>query len=205
MTRERPSSDRTLLILDLDETLIHASTTELHRPADLMLFGYHIYRRPHLAEFLTTVQSHFDLAVWSSASDDYVRAVVDQIFVDPSGLKFVWGRSRATLRAWFQDGVQYVNPDDHHHYLKPLSKVRRAGWRLDRVLIVDDTPAKSVRNYGNAIYPTPYTGEDEDAELQLLTRYLLTIKDEANVRKLEKRGWRSHPFHKETGNNPSGT
>jgi len=35
-----------LLILDLDETLVHASERELERSADFRLVGYHVYLRP---------------------------------------------------------------------------------------------------------------------------------------------------------------
>ncbi|BCA59088.1 hypothetical protein HMP06_1857 [Sphingomonas sp. HMP6] len=61
---------------------------------------------------------------------------------------------------------------------------------MERVLIVDDTPEKCVQNFGNAIYPKPFEGSLEDNELRLLTAYLKTLKDEANVRRLEKRRWR---------------
>lgn len=191
MERKPRSIDRTLLILDLDETLIYASEVALDRPSDFEVFGYHVYRRPFLAEFLEEVQRDFDLAVWSSASDPYVAAVVDRIFPDPSKLHFVWGRSRATLRRASTDGSGYMlDPWDHLHYLKPLTKVRRVGWRLERVLIVDDTPEKCARNYGNAIYPRPFEGSLNDTELKLLGAYLLSISGEPNVRRIEKRRWR---------------
>ena len=191
-TRRRHSTDRTLLVLDLDETLIYATETPLDRPADFEVYGYHVYRRPLLDDFLAECGRNFDLAVWSSASDMYVQGVVAHIFPDPSELKFVWGRSRATLRRSISvgDDPVFYDPWDHMHYLKPLAKVRRAGWSLDRVLIVDDTPEKCVRNYGNAIYPRPYDGSLEDEELKLLGAYLATLKDEPNVRRIEKRRWR---------------
>jgi carboxy-terminal domain RNA polymerase II polypeptide A small phosphatase len=190
--RHRLSTDRILLILDLDETLIYATETPLDRPADFEVYDYHVYRRPFLDEFLAECANHFDIAVWSSASDLYVQAVVKRIFPDPSKLRFVWARSRATLRRSISVGEDpmFYDPWDHRHYLKPLAKVRRAGWSLDRVLIVDDTPEKCVRNYGNAIYPRPYGGSLEDGELKLLGAYLATLKDEANVRRIEKRRWR---------------
>ena len=50
------------------------------------------------------------------------------------------------------------DPWDHRRYLKPLKKVKRMGWRLERMLIVDDTPEKCLRNYGNAIHPLPFEG-----------------------------------------------
>jgi RNA polymerase II subunit A small phosphatase-like protein len=181
--------DRILLILDLDETLIHAGEAPLDRAPDFTAYGYHVYRRPGLAEFLAACARHFELAIWSSASDAYVEAVVAEIFPDPSALRFVWGRSRATLR-WTSNESHMLDPWDHQHYLKPLAKVKRAGWRLERVLIVDDTPAKCVRNYGNAVYVRPYEGEPEDIELRLLAGYLEGLKGVANVRTIEKRRWR---------------
>jgi RNA polymerase II subunit A small phosphatase-like protein len=83
-----------------------------------------------------------------------------------------------------------LDPWDHQHYLKPLAKVKRAGWRLERVLIVDDTPAKCIRNYGNAVYARPYEGARDDIELRLLARYLAGLNDVAKLRTIEKRRWR---------------
>ena len=188
---DAPPHDRILLVLDLDETLIRATEVPLGRAADFAVYGYHVYRRPFLAEFLAACARHFELAVWSSASDAYVEAVVERIFPDPSALHFVWGRSRATLRRSIGDVDGYMlDPWDHQHYLKPLAKVKRAGWRLERVLIVDDTPAKCIRNYGNAVYARPWQGERDDVELKLLADYLAGLKDVANVRAIEKRRWR---------------
>jgi len=63
--------DRTL-VLDLDETLIYATETPPERMPDFCLYGYYVYRRPYLTDFLARARSEFDMAVWSSASDDYV-------------------------------------------------------------------------------------------------------------------------------------
>ena len=190
--RRDPPSDRILLILDLDETLIHARTAPLDRPADFELFGYHIYLRPHLAEFLDRCARHYELAVWSSASDDYVAAVVERIVPENPALHFAWGRSRATLRRLIgPDEADFFVGPDHLHYLKPLTKVARRGWPLERILIVDDTPAKCRRNYGNAIYVQPFEGDPDDVELKLLAAYLEELKDCGNVRRIEKRGWRA--------------
>lgn len=181
-----------LLILDIDETLLHASTKPLNRPADFELFRYHVYLRPHLTEFLLGCSQHFRLAVWSSASDDYVAEIVRRIIPDSVALEFAWGRSRCTYcfnnAAFEQAG--YVDSQSHYNYVKVLKKLRRRGYPLDRVLIVDDTPAKCQRNYGNAIYPTEYLGIPEDGELLQLLQYLIQIKDVPNVRAVEKRHWR---------------
>ncbi len=188
------NEDKTLVILDLDETLIFASMTELNRKADAMVFSYHIYKRPHLEEFLEAVKDDFLLAVWSSASDDYVEEVVKQIIPAHTSLEFVWGRSRCTYKRNItinEYGYYDDTPSNHYHYTKPLKKIKRKKYTLERVLIVDDTPHKSQNNFGNAIYPKEFKGETNDNELQQLAKYLYLLKDIPNVRRLEKRNWRS--------------
>lgn len=68
--------------------------------------------------------------------------------------------------------------------------MKRLGYNLERVLFIDDTPNKMVRNFGNAIYVTPWEGDPQDTELANLLSYLQSIGHEPNYRKLEKRGWR---------------
>lgn len=85
----------------------------------------------------------------------------------------------------------FVDPGSHYNYVKKLHKLKRKGYRLERILIVDDTPAKCVHNYGNAIYVREYNGEEDDKELPALSRYLATLEDAADVRTIEKRHWRS--------------
>lgn len=58
------------------------------------------------------------------------------------------------------------------------------------MLLVDDTPFKAQQNYGNAIYIAEYLGQSHDAELPLLLRYLLSLRDAPTVRPIEKRDWR---------------
>jgi RNA polymerase II subunit A small phosphatase-like protein len=170
-----------LLILDLDETLVFAAEEPLGRGHDFTVGPYVVYRRPRLGEFLASCSACFRLAVWSTAGDDYVRAVVGRIM--PSGVEpaFVWGRSRCVRRF---DPERFE--DD---FVKDLGKVRRLGYRLERVLIADDTPRKVRRHYGNAVYVPPFLGDPRDEVLPRLARYLASLRDVANVRALEKRGW----------------
>lgn len=185
---------KTLLILDLDETLVHACQEKLAYEADFALFDYHVYIRPHLSHFLEQIRDSFTVAVWSSASDDYVVQVVKHIFPEDFELAFVWGRSRCTYKGNIQiDEYGYYSDDymNHYFYIKRLQKLKRKGYQMERILIVDDTPRKSRQNYGNAIYPSEYNGDPTDDELIFLSKYLLTLKDEINVRTIEKRGWRN--------------
>lgn len=59
-----------LLILDLDETLIHATAEKLSIQEDFLFDKYFVYKRPHLDWFLSEISKHFKVGIWSSASDE---------------------------------------------------------------------------------------------------------------------------------------
>ena len=186
-------TEKILLILDLDETLIYASKQMLHREPDFTIFNYHVYKRPFLDAFLLELSNHFNLAIWSSASDDYVTEIIKNIKPESIEFQFVWGRSKATTRSILlsdEDYYRYQHQPSHYYYVKNLKKVKKQGFTIEKMLIVDDTPQKAKNNYGNAIYPKEYVGEIDDNELELLLDYLLTLKDVENVRNIEKRNWR---------------
>lgn len=177
------SQQRPLLILDVDETLIFGAEQELDRPPDFRVGQFHIYKRPQVDEFLAKCGEWYDLAIWSSATADYVGAIANRIRPAQLEWRFVWGRERCVSRRNFES----FEVD----YIKDLKKVNRLGFDLDRTLFVDDTAVKLSRNFGNAIYIASFVGAMDDAELPLLARYLESIRGIANYRRLEKRGWRS--------------
>lgn len=175
-------TNRKLLILDLDETLIHASDDPLPVGESFRLGPYHACERPHVREFLRLVGERFRLAVWSSAGSAYVALVVERLFGGAEGLDFVWSRERCTQR---------FCPETYGYYWrKNLKKVKRLGYDLSQVIAVDDTPRKWEQSYGNLVTVRAFTGAVEDEELPLLARYLETLAGVEDVRRVEKRGWR---------------
>lgn len=177
------TSDNILLILDLDETLLHATETPLEIPYSFTYADYFIYKRPYLEEFLKMISVDFDIAIWSSADDRYVEEIVAKMKPSTVDFTFVWGRSRCTTRRDYRL--------DTYVHEKRLKKVKKQGYAIERMLIVDDSPEKTRDNFGNAIYINPFEGNQDDQELQLLSTYLRSLKDLPNVRSLEKRGWRN--------------
>lgn len=184
--------DKLLVILDLDETLIHATDTPYDDQWHFEVFGYKVYRRPHLTEFIDGLRDRFHVAVWSSASDDYVDKVVAEIFPSGYPLEFVWGRSRCTHKPDYEKAEQmgFFDPS-HYDYIKKLEKVfEKFPFRKERVVIVDDTPRKAMYNFGNAICPCEFTGGADDDELKHLLEYLCRLEHVENVRSVEKRNWK---------------
>lgn len=177
-------SNRPLLILDLDETLIYATKTGLDRDADFQVGPYRVYRRPGLGQFLAEVSAHYELAVWTSSSPNYAAAVRSAIFSDALPLAFCWASDRCTYRRDL-DTDSWVQA-------KKLVKLKRLGYRLERILVVDDSPEKHRGNYGNLVRVKPFEGDSDDGELLQLLPYLRVLHAEPDFRRIEKRFWRQH-------------
>lgn len=176
--------NKALLILDLDETLVYSCDRRLDTDPDFTACGYCVYRRPSLSDFLQFCFEHFRVAVWTSSSEDYARRIVASIFAEHDTLEFMWAAQRCTPRPDPIRGSIVM--------IKDLKKVRRKGYDLSRVLMIDDSPEKLKRSYGNHLWIRPFEGDPGDGELLRLTRYLLWLKDQSNFRNIDKRDWRNH-------------
>jgi len=173
-----------LLILDLDETLIHASSSA---PAGhFQVAEYRVLERPHARRFLQFAFHHFtEVAVWTAASRGYAEVVLRHLLGDDfaSRLAFVWCYERCRRGMDFDTGSWSTE--------KPLRKVRRRGYDLAKVLFVEDTPGNLRRNYGNLVPVRPFVGDPADDDLLVLESFLLEIGPLDDVRRHEKRNWRS--------------
>ena len=178
-----PNSERKLLILDLDETLIYATEEKLEREADLLVGQYFVYKRPFLEMFLTFCFENFEVAVWTSSTANYSAQIIENIFDPDFQISFFWAREKCTISF---DAGERIN-----FYEKKISKIRRRKYDLKSVIIVDDSPEKWRSSYGNLVRVKPYFGETEDDELKHLIVYLERLKEIENIRKFEKRNWRN--------------
>lgn len=174
--------EKALLVLDLDETLVHATEGPLEFEPQHEVPPYFLYTRPGLQQFLGHVSNHFRLAVWTSSSPAYAEAVCPLVFSETQRLEFVWASDRCTPTRIFEN--------DSWCHAKPLKKLKRRGYDLARVLVVDDSPAKHTRNYGNLVQVAPFMGDPNDDELSHLAQYLTQLAAIADVRNIEKRQWR---------------
>lgn len=153
-----------LLIFDLDETLVHATTEQLARPADFEYAPYFVYKRPFLLELLVAVKPLYDFAVWSSSSREYVDAVVAEIFAG-FDVKFSWAVDRCIQRVDAQSNG-YV-------YIKDLRRVQSHGYPVERITILDDSPEKIARQPSNHLRVKPYYGLEGDQELLAIAEELV--------------------------------
>ena len=173
-----------LLILDLDETLIHATTEKLDIVEDFQFDKYFVYKRPHLDWFISEISKYFKIGIWSSASDEYVEGIISKLSFDEINFEIVWGRSRCSFKRDIDK--------DSFAYEKRLQKLKKKNFRMEKIIIVDDSPEKTKVNFGNAIYISGFKGNSDDIDLKHLFDYLVSkIKDVDNVRVIEKRNWKS--------------
>ncbi len=174
--------NKKLLIFDLDETLIHGTEQPLERVADFQVAQFSIYWRPFVRELMRFCREHFQVAIWTTASNDYAEAILKEICGSDYPFEFIWCRDRCTPKGEGFDG--------EFRWIKNLKKVKKRGWSLDHVLVVEDKPENLSRHYGNVIRIEPFEGDPDDIELKRLMSFLLDLKSIENVRTVEKRGWK---------------
>lgn len=172
-----------LLILDIDETLIYASEGKLDSSSDFQFAGFNVWKRPHLDEFLSYCFANFSVAVWTTSTENYAVKIASHIFNEDQKPKFLWTRDHCTPK--------FFPETQDSEYLKDLKKVKARGYDLTQTIVVDNTPRKLARSYGNLVRITDFLGDHRDQELKRLQNYLPILRQATNVRELEKRGWQS--------------
>jgi len=128
---------QTVLVLDLDETLVHSRTDMLMHtdagtphPADGAMV---VTVRPHAVEFLRRVASMFDrLVVFTAGTRPYAEPIIDALEAS-SGV-------RIAQRLYRDDCTPIIRPAEG--VLVGYAKDLRRVWPdLSRVLLLDNTPS----------------------------------------------------------------
>jgi hypothetical protein len=153
-----------LLILDLNGILCHrdrhggeesSSGGGQQRVSVGHCAGTPIIPRPNVANFLTFLDQHFCLAVWTSAKRKTANDIINLLF--PQRV-----RSRL-LFVWAQNECLPVPDDaaDERVFQKLLHKVWKAFplWNANNTLLMDDSPAKCPYAIANGIHPPRIHGQ----------------------------------------------
>jgi Dullard-like phosphatase family protein len=166
--------DKPLLVLDLDETLIHkpvqgriyredAQLLELKCfvPKDPHGRFFTVYKRPYLQEFLQGLAEHYTIYVFTASDQRYATAIVNAIDPERQYISRVFDRRFccATLDGYLVKDLRIFSRD------APLNKI----------LLVDNSSHCFFTQLKNGIPILSFYDQKEDGELLHLKRYLLAL------------------------------
>ena len=178
----RPKLTNKVLILDLDETLIHSiinmekqyftewdseKGTIYSTKDKQQLF----YARPGLTNFLRFANERFEVVLYTAGGETYVYKILDEI--DPRRRYFDHILTREHCR------IVYTGLGDDIGFTKGLERLNR---NPANIIIVDDRISNWVGNYKNLIPIKPYVGEKNDEELWKLMELLKKLGEVSDVR-----------------------
>ena len=179
-----PKNTRILLVLDIDETLLHASTTRLAGPCDYQAERTWIYKRPGVDAFLQYCQANFLLGIWTSARASYAQEICDNVF-PWLHFEFVFSEHHCL----WPNGKS-----DHENSLKPLSKLQEQGFDLPDIIALDDSSAKHRLNPENLLSVTPFFAgmqqRREDTALRDIQSHLELIRKRGGLRSMQEQSQR---------------
>ena len=178
-----------LIVLDIDETLFYCDYSEYIDNPDYTFMltsgsgrssikrNYSTIKRPFLNQFLEYVTNNFKYGIYTAASEDYAKAHIKKLNLDPLFLLSYKNCTPKMDSNW-----------SNYYSLKKLSKLSKYS-SLSKMIAIDDKSESYTQNYGNLIKVNPFMGDLKDTTLMKLISYIDKIKDVNDIRSIEKRGW----------------
>ncbi|MDX1960358.1 MAG: HAD family hydrolase, partial [Leptospiraceae bacterium] len=90
--------DKPLLVLDLDETLIHSSDHRKYEKHSFKVLHFYVYERNYFREFIHKVFEKYSIGIWSAGSDYYVKLITERLIPESIEIDFIWARSRCSFK-----------------------------------------------------------------------------------------------------------
>lgn len=174
-----------LLILDLNGILCHRirhpASPSSYRPSAAHIANTPVIARVDLVPFLTFLDAHFTLAVWTSAKNKTAKQLVSLLFPIPvkERLLFIWGQQKC-------DAIS-IQGKEEPLFQKPLSRVWNEYplWNTTNTLLLDDSP-KKCPNFANTLHPPRLDGrlhgkldlENEKLQFQFFQQLVTAFDDD---------------------------
>ncbi|KAM4558648.1 uncharacterized protein PAE49_013363 [Odontesthes bonariensis] len=142
------------VVIDLDETLVHSSFKPVNNadfiiPVEIEGTVHQVYvlKRPHVDEFLKRMGELFECVLFTASLSKYADPVSD--------LLDKWGAFQSRL---FREACVFHKGN----YVKDLS---RLGRDLNKVIIIDNSPASYIFHPENAVPVVSWFDDASDTEL----------------------------------------
>lgn len=140
-----------VVVLDLDETLIHSKPGNIKKTTRLTIHKvdiegetWSVIERPHLQDFLRFIHQYFDLIViWSAGTYEYVHEICKRII------------------SYYDECVIYTRDDcvsKNNTYIKPLTILEKNEYilkpimNLNTMIVIDNLEDTFVENVSSAIH-----------------------------------------------------
>ena len=180
-----PKTHKKLLLLDLDETLVHCTgkISEINKNyqhsvevtlsyGKKAMIGINI--RPFFKEALQMLKDNYTLVIYTASHQSYTDAVLK--LIDPNNEIFEYRLYRYNCIP--------VKIEDKNFFVKDLDIIEN--YSLDDMIIVDNSVLSFAFHIDNGIPIVPYYEGNEDSELKILASILLEQNTEKNLRKVVK-------------------
>ena len=159
------------LILDLDETLVHSSTS-LYSKSDLTLeidfdgiiYKIYILIRPGAQNFIKNLSKFFEIVIFTASLSKYASPLLD-ILDKEKNIKYRLYREHCT----YLNGI----------YIKELKRLNR---NLKDVIIVDNSPTAYTFDKENGLPIKSWYEDKNDKELEKISPLLIFLSKVDDVR-----------------------
>lgn len=157
-------------IIDLDETLVHSSFKPISNadfvvPVEIDGTVHQVYvlKRPHVDSFLQKMGEMYECVLFTASLSKYADPVADLL-----------DQHRVFSSRLFRDSCVF----HRGNYVKDVS---RLGRDLDKIIIIDNSPASYIFHPDNAVPVLSWFDDPGDRELINLMPYLERIAESDDI------------------------
>ena len=170
-------SEKPLLTLDLDETLVYVDLDEsLSFPDTKIKFDFKgsseeisLHIRPGLDDFIDKMSKLYDLLIFTASIKEYADAIIDYI-----------DRKNVIKARFYRSECVKVND---LFFVKNLNGLE---GDLSKVVAVDNNLYSFANNLSNCALVSSFMGDKSDRELENLANYLKFLSDKADFREVNE-------------------